>query len=107
MSKLTFKFRTSFDTTVILDKPSAEKSVLEIVKAYEDHEQYNYMPAKQKAMTGLIAQAYINHGLDAGVAEMLRYNFRTGLNDILKSDVAVSEAYGSIKPAPVKVEHLI
>ncbi len=107
MGKLTFKFRNSFDMTIVADKEEAEAAVKAIVEVYDSAEFKAAASrpgnAKARVYTGLIAQAYKEHGLDAATAELIRFQLRAQLLELIRNEV--SEEH--IKVSPIRIQHLV
>lgn len=101
MSKMTFKFTQSFDTTVIICVDRAREMVADLRKASEA-EGFNKLPAKNIWFTRLVLQA-ADRSEEEGFAELIRYNLRTGLNETLADELACKEDILTIRPSPVKV----
>ena len=101
MSKMTFKFTHSFDATVIVDVDTARKLIADLRKA-ADADGFNKLPAKNVAFTHLVIQA-ADRSEEEGIAELIRFNIRTGLNEAIAADFACVEPELTIRPSPAKV----
>lgn len=101
MAKMTFKFTLSFDATVIIDVEKARELIADLHKA-QATEGFNKLPVKNQAFTKLVLQA-AERSEEEGIAELLRFNLRTGLNDTVTDELAHSSEQITIRPSPAKV----
>ncbi|MGL5706718.1 MAG: hypothetical protein ACRDDF_00405 [Aeromonas sp.] len=101
MAKMTFKFTTSFDATVIVDMELAREQLADLRKA-QAAEGFNKLPVKNQVFTKLVLQA-AERSEEEGIAELLRYNMRTGMNEQLAADFAHVSDELTIRPSPAKV----
>ena len=101
MSKMTFKFTHSFDATVIVDVEAMREQIQKLAKG-ADHPDFHKLPAKNRAFIGLILEAN-KKSEEHGIAEFLRYNLRTGLNETIADELACKDNLLTIRPPPVKV----
>ena len=101
MSKMTFKFTASFDTTVIVDVAAITEQ-LDLLKKAAETEGFDKLPAKNQAFTKLVLQAR-ERSEEEGIAEFLRFNIRTGLNETLAEELNCKDEQFTIKSSPAKV----
>lgn len=101
MSKMTFKFTASFDLTAITGVEQFEAMIAGLRKSTE-HKDFEKMPAREKVFTSMVVQA-ADRSLEEGIAELLRFSMRTGLNKLLAEELAHEEDGLIIRRSPVKM----
>lgn len=101
MSKMTFKFTSSFDTTVIVDVEALTEQ-LDLLKRASEAEGFEKLPAKNQAFTKLVLQAR-ERSEEEGIAEFLRFNLRTQLNEMLAAELNAKDKEITVKSSPAKV----
>lgn len=101
MAKMTFKFTTSFDATVIVDVELMREQLADLRKA-QATEGFDKLPAKNQAFTKLVLQA-ADRSEEEGFAELLRFNLRTGMNGTVADELAHNSDEITIRPSPAKV----
>lgn len=101
MSKMTFKFTASFDITTIAGVEQFRKMIADLRKSTES-ELFVKLPAREQVFTKMVVQA-ADRSEEEGIAELLRFSLRTGLNELMTEKLAHKEEGLTIRPAPVKL----
>lgn len=101
MSKMTFKYTASFDTTVVIDVDKARELLTDLRKVAAA-EGFTKLPAKNVAFTHIVLQAAARSE-EEGFAELIRFNIRTGLNEIITDELACKDEFLTIRPSHAKV----
>ncbi|MGL5189984.1 MAG: hypothetical protein ACRC7S_10100 [Cetobacterium sp.] len=101
MSKMTFNFTASFDVTAIAGVEQF-KSMLENLRKSTKHKDFDKLPAREKMFTQLVVRA-ADRSLEEGIAELIRFSMRTGLNELMAEELAHKEDGLTIRPSPVKL----
>lgn len=101
MSKMTFKFTTSFDLTAIVDLDRAREILADMRKVAAD-ENFSKLPVKNQVFTKLVLEA-ADRSEEEGIAELIRYNVRVGTNEINAREVKVDDECLTLRPSPAKV----
>ncbi|MGL5643167.1 MAG: hypothetical protein ACRCW3_00075 [Metamycoplasmataceae bacterium] len=103
MAKYTFKFATSFESTAVVDVELAKQAIEKLRTEKADTAKFSKLSAKNQAFTNLVLQA-ADRSLEDGIAELLRFNLRTELNETLRSDFTMTSDEGcGLKHSPVKM----
>lgn len=101
MAKITLKFTQSFDTTVVVDVKTAREQLTDLRKA-QASEGFNKLPVKNQVLTKLVLEA-AERSEEEGIAELLRFNIRVGLNKIIDREFAYKDETYTMRPSPAKV----
>lgn len=101
MSKMTFKFTTSFDLTTIVCLDKSREILADMRKAVA-HENFSKLPIKEQVFTKLVIEA-ADRSEEEGIAELIRYNVRVGMNEIVAQEVKSHDEHLTLRPSPVKV----
>ena len=101
MAKMTFKFTTSFDLTAIVDLDKSREVLADMRKAAAS-ENFSKLPVKNQVFTKLVLEA-ADRSEEEGIAELIRYNVRVGMNEIITQEVKTNDECLTLRPSPAKV----
>lgn len=101
MAKMTFKFTTSFDLTAIANLDKAREVLADLRKAWNTAG-FEKLPVKNQVFTKLVIEA-ADRSEEEGIAELLRYNLRVRLNEIITKEMKMDDEYLTLRPSPTKV----
>lgn len=101
---MTFSGNLSIDFTFIARDLETFEENLKELQELSQGDSFEKLPVKNQVMTKLVLEAYQKEGLEGGIRELVRFNLRTGMNELMRDELSMNDASVTMKVAPCRLK---
>lgn len=101
---MTFTGNLSVDCTFITRDLAIVEDSLKELEDFSKSEEFCNHPIKKQVMIKLVLEAYHKDGLEGGIRELVRFNIREIMNEVIRRELASDEENMTIKVAPCRLK---
>ncbi|AFH14419.1 hypothetical protein VP3_0019 [Vibrio phage VP3] len=101
---MTFTGNLSVDFTFIARDLETFEENLKELQELSQGESFKQLPVKNQVMTKLVLEAYQKEGLEGGVRELVRFNLRNGMNELMRDEMTLNDKAVTMKVAPCRLK---
>ncbi|USS70625.1 hypothetical protein ViPhICP3M1_gp24 [Vibrio phage ICP3] len=101
---MTFTGNLSVDFTFIARDLETFEEKLKELQELSQGESFEKLPVKNQVMTKLVLEAYQKEGLEGGIRELVRFNLRNGMNELMGDEMTLNDKTVTMKVAPCRLK---
>lgn len=101
---MTFTGNLSVDFTFIARDLETFEEKLKELQELSQGESFEKLPVKNQVMTKLVLEAYQKEGLEGGIRELVRFNLRNGMNELMRDEMTLNDKTVTMKVAPCRLK---
>ncbi|ADX87464.1 hypothetical protein [Vibrio phage JSF11] len=101
---MTFTGNLSVDFTFIARDLETFEENLKELQELSQGESFEKLPVKNQVMTKLVLEAYQKEGLEGGIRELVRFNLRNGMNELMRDEMTLNDKTVTMKVAPCRLK---
>lgn len=101
---MTFTGNLSVDFTFIARDLETFEENLKELQELSQGESFEQLPVKNQVMTKLVLEAYQKEGLEGGIRELIRFNMRHGVNELIRDELTLNDKAFTVKMAPCRLK---
>ncbi|ADX87511.1 hypothetical protein [Vibrio phage JSF24] len=101
---MTFTGNLSVDFTFIARDLETFEENLKELQELSQGESFEKLPVKNQVMTKLVLEAYQKEGLEGGIRELVRFNLRNGMNELIRDEMTLNDKTVTMKVAPCRLK---
>jgi hypothetical protein len=101
---MTFTGNLSVDFTFIARDLETFEEKLKELQELSQGESFEKLPVKNQVMTKLVLEAYQKEGLEGGIRELVRFNLRNGMNELMGDEMTLNDKTVTMKMAPCRLK---
>lgn len=101
---MTFTGNLSVDFTFIARDLETFEENLKELQELSQGESFEKLPVKNQVMTKLVLEAYQKEGLEGGIRELVRFNLRNGMNELIRDEMTLNDKTVTMKVVPCRLK---
>lgn len=101
---MTFTGNLSVDFTFIARDLETFEENLKELQELSQGDSFEKLPVKNQVMTKLVLEAYQKEGLEGGIRELVRFNLRNGMNELIRDEMTLNDKTVTMKVVPCRLK---